>query len=77
MAFALSHAETRRILWRVLGQSNLLAPSYVPENSLGTVYNEGLRAVGLWLMGYVEATAPDAGLRLLLAKDIKKDIGGE
>lgn len=54
---ALGNENTRRIFRLVLGVSNALGPSYARDGH-STEYNEGLRAVGLWLAAKIEQAAP-------------------
>ncbi|MDR2800870.1 MAG: hypothetical protein LBB52_06350 [Desulfovibrio sp.] len=54
---ALKHANTRRIFRRLLNVGNAMGPS----KALGegnTEYNEGIRALALWLAGKIENAAP-------------------
>ena len=54
---ALANENTRRVFRLLLSVSNALGPSYAQEGH-STEYNEGLRAVGLWLAAKIEAAAP-------------------
>lgn len=54
---ALGNENTRRIFRLVLGVSNALGPSHARDEH-STEYNEGLRAVGLWLAAKIEQAAP-------------------
>ncbi len=73
----LSAPEGRRVLRRILGATSFIAPSYAPGDALATAYNEGLRAVGLWLFGEIENTAPGEFARLLLESSKLKEGNGE
>ena len=64
MLTALKLPEARRIFLRLLKHSNLLQASY-RENALSTAYNEGLRAVGLWLKKEIDRADAEAFARLL------------
>jgi hypothetical protein len=57
MRAALRHGNTRRIFRRLLSASNVMGISKAvdPES---TAYNEGVRAVGLWLATRIENAAP-------------------
>lgn len=57
--------EGRRVLRRMLEQSNVLSPSYAAGDALGTAYNEGLRAVGLWLKAEMEKAKPGSFARII------------
>lgn len=65
MLTALKSPEARRILFRILMQSNILRPSYAKGDALAGAYNEGLRAVGLWLKEEIDKADPAAFARLL------------
>ena len=67
MVTALNSAEMRRVLLRILVRSNLMQASY-RESALATAYNEGLRAVGLWLKQEIDKADPEAFARLLTEK---------
>lgn len=54
---ALKNINTRRIFRLLLSVSNAMSPSYGDDNR-STEYNEGLRAMGLWLLANIEKTAP-------------------
>ena len=54
----------RRIVRRLLSAGNVLGPS-MGKDSRGTEYNEGLRAVGLWLAAKIETAAPGDVARLM------------
>jgi hypothetical protein len=69
MRAVLNLAAGRRVLGAVLQASNLLRPSYAPGDALGTAYNEGLRAVGLWLKLEIDRADPEAFARLLNKED--------
>ena len=64
MLTALKSPEMRRVLLRLLVHSNIMQASY-RENALATAYNEGLRAVGLWLKKEIDKADPEAFARLL------------
>ena len=65
MLTALKSPEMRRILLRILRQSNLLLPSYAKGDALATAFNEGLRAMGIYLKSEIDKADPDAFARLL------------
>ena len=54
---ALANENARRVFRLLLGVSNALGPSYA-QDAHSTEYNEGLRAVGLWLAAKIEKSAP-------------------
>ena len=57
MRAALTHTNTRRVFRRLLAWSNVLGQSW-QKDAGATAYNEGLRAVGLWLAQLVEDASP-------------------
>lgn len=56
----------RRLFLVMLEQANVLGISYAAGDPTQTAYNEGVRAVGLWLKTLIEAASPGAFPRLLL-----------
>ena len=64
MLTALKIPEVRRVFLRILAHSNILQASY-RKDALDTAYNEGLRAVGLWLKKEIDKADPEAFARLL------------
>ena len=68
MLTALKSPEMRRVLLRVLHKSNLLQASYVKGDAQATMFNEGLRAVGLWLKNEIDQADPEAFARLLIER---------
>lgn len=64
MLAALRHENTRRVFRRLLSWCNVMGQSWQSEASC-TAYNEGLRAVGLWLAGQIEAAMPGEMARLM------------
>lgn len=61
---ALANENARRVFRLILGVSNALGPSYAQDGH-STEYNEGLRAVGLWLAAKIEKSAPGQVAALL------------
>jgi len=57
MRAALQHANTRRVLRRLLSVGNVMGPSKA-EGEGNTEYNEGIRALGLWLASKIETAVP-------------------
>lgn len=57
MRAALNHENTRRVFRRLLAWSNVIGQSW-QRDAGAAAYNEGLRAVGLWLVQQMEAAAP-------------------
>lgn len=55
----------RRALRRLLAAGNVMGPS-MGAHGPGTEYNEGLRALGLWLATKIETAAPGELARLML-----------
>ncbi len=64
--------EGRRFLRRVLEQSNILSPSYAAGDALGTAYNEGLRAVGLWLKAEMDRAKPGSFARIIGPESVQE-----
>lgn len=64
--------EGRRFLRRVLEQSNILSPSYAAGDALGTAYNEGLRAVGLWLKAEMDRARPGSFARIIGPESVQE-----
>ncbi|OJU90991.1 MAG: hypothetical protein BGO13_08675 [Burkholderiales bacterium 66-5] len=52
----------RRVLWSVLVDSGLFRSSYTGGD--GTIFNEGMRNVGLRLVARIRAACPDDYLRM-------------
>jgi hypothetical protein len=65
MLTALGLPETRRLLMRIMAQSNILGLSYAAGDALATAHNEGLRRVGLWLKAEIDQADPEAFARML------------
>ena len=57
---------------RVLEQSNILSPSYAAGDALGTAYNEGLRAVGLWLKAEMDRAKPGSFARIIGPESVQE-----
>lgn len=57
MRASLRHENTRRVFRRLLAWSNVMGQSWQKDASCAA-YNEGLRAVGLWLAGQIEQAMP-------------------
>lgn len=68
MVTALSSPEARRVLRRIVAQSNVLGVSYAQNDAYGTAFNEGLRTVGLWLKTEIDKADPEAFFRMLSEK---------
>lgn len=66
MLTALKSPEMRRVLRRILARSNILSESYAPGDALATAYNEGLRALGIWLKHEIDRADAEAFSRLLM-----------
>ena len=63
--------QGRRVLWRVLDQSKLLASNMFTGNST-TFYNLGQREIGLWLYNEIMTADPKQFLSMMEAQ-LKKD----
>lgn len=57
MQAALKHHNTRRVFRRLLAWSNVMGQSWDRDAACAS-YNEGLRAVGLWLAQQIEQATP-------------------
>ena len=64
--------EGRRVLRRILEQSNILSPSYAAGDALGTAYNEGLRAMGLWLKAEMDRAKPGSFARIIGPESVQE-----
>jgi predicted hydrocarbon binding protein len=54
----------RRVLWRILDQSKLLASDMFTGNST-TFYNLGKRDLGLWLYNEIMGSEPKAFMKMM------------
>ncbi len=60
----LNSPQGRRVLWRIMEQSKLLAPDMFTGNST-TFYNLGKRDLGLWLYNEIMGSEPKAFLTMM------------
>jgi len=60
----LNNPSGRRVLWRIMDQSKLLAPDMFTGNST-TFYNLGKRDLGLWLYNEIMESEPKAFLTMM------------
>ena len=60
----LNNPAGRRVLWRIMDQSKLLAPDMFTGNST-TFYNLGKRDLGLWLYNQIMESEPKAFLTMM------------
>ena len=60
----LNNPAGRRVLWRIMDQSKLLAPDMLTGNST-TFYNLGKRDLGLWLYNQIMGSEPKAFLTMM------------
>lgn len=65
MLTVLKSPEMRRVLLRILAQTNLMHGSYFRGDQAETAFREGLRAVGIWLKKQIDNADPEAFARLL------------
>lgn len=65
MITALKVPEARRVIIRILAKTNILQPSYTKGDALGTAYNEGLRAIGIYIKGEIDRADKEAFARLI------------
>lgn len=64
----LNSAAGRRVLKIILGECNLLKPSFVQKDVQATAYNEGIRSVGLWLSVWIDQASPGELYKILTEK---------
>ena len=64
MSATLNNPAGRRVLWRIMEQSKLLAPDMFTGNST-TFYNLGKRDLGLWLYNQIMGSEPKAFLTMM------------
>tara|TARA_Y100001951_G_C11127139_1_gene176132 strand:- start:8 stop:328 length:321 start_codon:yes stop_codon:yes gene_type:complete len=64
MSKMLNNPAGRRVLWRIMDQSKLLAPDMFTGNST-TFYNLGKRDLGLWLYNQIMGSEPKAFLTMM------------
>tara|TARA_R110000824_G_scaffold183673_1_gene364708 strand:- start:1133 stop:1447 length:315 start_codon:yes stop_codon:yes gene_type:complete len=64
MSAMLNNPAGRRVLWRIMEQSKLLAPDMFTGNST-TFYNLGKRDLGLWLYNDIMGSEPKAFLTMM------------
>jgi len=70
----LNHSQGRRVLWRILDQSKLLAPDMFTGNST-TFYNLGKRDLGLWLYNEIMGSEPKAFMTMM-NDQLQEDLHG-
>lgn len=63
----MSTAAGRRFIWKMLGDSGVFSPSFVPGASDTTAFKEGARNFGLMLLGDITNEAP--GQYLIMQKE--------
>lgn len=61
----LSTAAGRRVLWRILDQSKLLAPDMFTGQDSFTNHNLGKRDLGLWLYNEIMGCEPEAFIKMM------------
>jgi|TARA_R100001530_G_scaffold37085_2_gene28804 hypothetical protein len=64
----------RRVLWRIMEQSKLLAPDMFTGNST-TFYNLGKRDLGLWLYNEIMGSEPQAFMKIM-DEQLKETLHG-
>lgn len=67
--FIMSDARGRRFMWRVLEMAGVYRSSFTGNST--TFFNEGMRNIGLMLIGEIHAIAPDAYAQML--KENRRD----
>jgi len=70
----LASPEGKRVLWRILDQSKLLAPDMFTGDST-TFHNLGKRDLGLWLYNEIMGSDPKAFLAMMDAQ-LKEQLDG-
>ena len=70
----LNNPAGRRVLWRILDQSKLLAPDMFTGNST-TFYNLGKRDLGLWLYNEIMGSEPKAFMNMM-DEQLKENLNG-
>lgn len=68
-AWIMSDAKGRRFMWRLLEMAGVYRSSFTGNST--TFFNEGMRNVGLMLIGEIHAVAPDAYAQML--KENRRD----
>ena len=71
MRQSLMRPECRRIIYRMIEESKCFASSFVPGHSDLTAFNEGMRAMGLFIMKLAELAEP--GICLKMARENDSD----
>jgi len=57
MRWLMGHAQGRRVVWRMLEQAGIYRDSFTGNST--TFYNEGRRAMGLFVLEQVMAACPE------------------
>ena len=65
----------RRVLWRILDQSKLLAPDMFTGQNDFTNHNLGKRDLGLWLYNEIMGSEPKAFIKMM-DENLKELING-
>lgn len=55
----MSQAQGQRFVWRLLEKAGVYRSTFNSSGSI-TAFNEGQRAIGLWVMGQIHDHTPDA-----------------
>lgn len=67
----MSHAEGRRIVWRLLGHAGVYRTSFTGNST--TFFNEGRRDVGLFLLAEVQDASPNGYIKMFSEQRKKAD----
>lgn len=67
--YIMGDARGRRFMWRVLEMAGVYRSSFTGNST--TFFNEGMRNIGLMLIGEIHAIAPDAYAQML--KENRRD----
>jgi len=67
----LSHRMGRNFIWNVLSQCGVYRSSFNGDHT-STIFNEGKRSIGLWIMEQIMAADDSAYLRM--QREAKDDI---
>lgn len=69
--FVMSSKQGRRVVWRLLAKAGIYKSSFTGNSE--TFFNEGMRAVGLFLLDEVMRNSPDAFMQMTLESKAKPE----
>lgn len=70
----LSSRAGRRFIWKILERCGHNRLSFVPRDHDQSVFNEGMRNIGLQLLADIRAAEPEA--EILMHKEAQEDTNG-